>query len=413
VERSNLLNNALSIHKNEASLTKNEGVIPALMESSDSDLALFEKLRKPLPDKNQPYAGINLERDDPETNPMNMIDYFSNPSAHDNLDDNARNTENKKTKHATPKKGNIKAIYIFLGGTFLVIICLFVIILSYMYSANPPPNMSQQANFNSNKLDVSAENNTLDIQQLINDAVNLEQNNNPIEGLKKRISAVNSYIKLGEYLVALEEAKVIADKLKAQFSNTNNVAVNQLKIYHNNFLSEIYYHLNDMEKAVTYSNEALKLSLIHHSQEPLNSVKQYHLLAFNLDNIGDFDQALKMRHNAVNLTLRLDSNLIDEGQLISEMNNLGQEYRTLGHLAKSEMILMTTIKRIEKGYGIDAPELIVVLNNLGLTQQENDNRTIALAYLQQAYHLAYRHYNADHELTRSIAQNIKRSRSLR
>ncbi|MFT6084734.1 MAG: hypothetical protein ACJA1M_001636, partial [Alphaproteobacteria bacterium] len=119
------------------------------------------------------------------------------------------------------------------------------------------------------------------------------------------------------------------------------------------------------------------------------------------------------RHNAVNLTLRLDSNLIDEGQLISEMNNLGQEYRTLGHLAKSEMILMTTIKRIEKGYGIDAPELIVVLNNLGLTQQENDNRTIALAYLQQAYHLAYRHYNADHELTRSIAQNIKRSRSLR
>jgi tetratricopeptide (TPR) repeat protein len=296
-------------------------------------------------------------------------------------------------------------VYGIFAVVFLVILVLFIIILGYLYKSNDIKSD-----------DITPDDITLDDIKPIEQTYKKE-NNPSILSLQHNIKTLNNYIQKEEYQVALEEAKKINTLFETEFADNNtnndNSQIYPLRIQHHNYLSEIYYRLNDPHKATTYSEKALRQAVDFYGKSALQTAKQYELMAFNLDNIGDFDKALNLRYNAIHIRLKYDDTQLDEGRLIADMNNLGEEYRTLGHLQESKEILLKAISRIEKKHGIDAPELIVVLNNLGLTHQENNDKTIGLAFLQQAYQLAYRHYGNDHELTTIITKNISRLRQIR
>ena len=248
---------------------------------------------------------------------------------------------------------------------------------------------------------------------LFDKAKQFEQDGSTLQALKNRLQGINNYIQFKEYPAALSEAEKADSLLKTQFKNDNSDIISKLRIYHYNFFSEIYYRLNNPKQAVNYSDKALRQSLIYYGTKSLKTAKQYELMAFNLDNIGDFEQSLKLRHNAINIRLRYADTKVDQGKLITDMNNLGEEYRSLEYLQESKAILLQAIDKVEKKHGIDAPELIILLNNLGLTYQANNEKTIALSYLQQAHRLAQRHYGDNHDLTRVIAKNITSLRGFR
>lgn len=307
-----------------------------------------------------------------------------------------------------------KKIYAGLGLLVCVLLLFFIISRSFLTQSNQS-NINNAFKKIKNTDQILKPYSKSDMRALFDTAQDLEKSNSPIKGLKYRLQGINNYIQASDYETALKESQIVDSIFDTQFLDKNDNITYKLRIYHYNFLSEIYYRLNNPQQAVAYSKKSLENSLAYYGQDSLKTAKQYELMAFNLDNIGDFDKALKLRHNAVDIRLRYHGNKvkIDEGNLIADMNNLGEEYRTLGYFAESKEILLQAINRIEKKHGIDAPELIVVLNNLGLTYQESDNKIIALSYLQQAYQLAHRHYGNDHDLTHIISKNITHLRGFR
>lgn len=309
----------------------------------------------------------------------------------------------------TPKR------LIIIAGSVLLFVILLINILIININQSSPINAKRYIS-ETNKSDIKQISNVKgsgNIQPLFDEAEKFEANRDYVASIKNRLQGINSYIQMSEYIVALEEAQILSKIFKEQFLHTNDDTVIKLEIYHHNFLSEIYYRLNQPKKALTHSNIALEKTIQFYGPLHFKTAEQYQLKGFNLDNLGQFDEALKMRHKAIDISLQLDENLIDQGQLVTAMNNLGQDYRTLGHFEKSALILKQTINLVEEKYGIDAPELVVILNNLGLTEIENNHKTLALSYLQQSLSLAYRHYGKTHELSQKIAKNITHLRGFR
>ena len=311
------------------------------------------------------------------------------------------------------KQTKNKFAYGIFAGVFLFILLFFGIILSYLYRSNDTPSLEKTKITKVKVTKAKVTKAKVNDVKTEADFTSKKENNVSILNLQKHIQTINNYLQKEEYQVALVEAKQINYIFEKKLTkNNNDTQIYPLHIQYNNYLSEIYYRLNNPQEAIFYSDRALRQSLEHYGKYELQTAKQYELMAFSLDNIGDFDKALTLRHNAIHIRLKYDDTKVDEGKLITDMNNLGEEYRTLGHLKESQEILLQAISRVEKKHGIDAPELVVILNNLGLTHQENNDKTIGLAFLQQAYQLAYRHYGNDHELTTIITKNISRLRTL-
>lgn len=317
-------------------------------------------------------------------------------------------------KNSGQKNHNHKTTYIIFGGTFLVFLLLFIVALYYLYQPSSlKPHIQKPIHTTHNSEPILNIQPTSDARELFDTADTLEKSDSPIKALKYRIQGINTYIQTSDYQTALEESEKVEQIFNTQFPDSTDAIIYKLRIYHYNFLSEIYYRLNKPKKSVAYSDKALRQAIAYYGDKSLKTAKQYELLAFNLDNIGNFDEALKLRHTAITIRLAYDDSKIDEGKLITDMNNLGEEYRTLGNFEQSKEILLRAIDRTEKKHGIDAPELIVILNNLGLSYQESNNKVIALSYLQQAYQLAHRHYGDKHELTQAISRNVTHLRGFR
>jgi tetratricopeptide (TPR) repeat protein len=317
-------------------------------------------------------------------------------------------------KNSAQKNHRYKSTYIIFGGTFLVFLLFFMVALYYLYQPSSQEKRIEKPIHNQkNVAQILKTQPKPNARQLFNTADTLEKSDSPIKALKYRIQGINTYIQASDYQAAFDESQKVEQIFNTQFLDNTDAIIRKLRIYHYNFLSEIYYRLNKPKKSVAYSDKALRQAISYYGDNSLKTAKQYELLAFNLDNIGNFDEALKLRHNAINIRLTYDDSKVDEGKLIADMNNLGEEYRTLGNFEQSKEILLRAIDRTEKKHGIDAPELIVILNNLGLSYQESNNKVIALSYLQQAYQLAHRHYGNDHDLTKAISQNVTHLRGFR
>ncbi len=317
-------------------------------------------------------------------------------------------------KNSVQKNHHHKSTYIIFGGTFLVFLLFSMVALYYLYQPSSLKTRAEKPIHTLNNSEpILNMQPTSDTRHLFDTADTLEKSDSPIKALQYRIQGINTYIQASDYQTALAESEKVEQIFNTQFPDNTDAIIHKLRIYHYNFLSEIYYRLNKPKKSVAYSDKALRQAIAHYGDNSIKTAKQYELLAFNLDNIGNFDDALKLRHNAINIRLAYDDSKVDEGKLIADMNNLGEEYRTLGNFEQSKEILLRAIDRTEKKHGIDAPELIVILNNLGLSYQESNNKVIALSYLQQAYQLAHRHYGNKHDLTKAISKNVTHLRGFR
>ncbi len=297
-----------------------------------------------------------------------------------------------------------KLIYGVFGFTFLLFLLISVIGLRYLYQSDD--------NYSLPKIKRPSQDAVSDILKR-DKSIDFITQNDSIKLLHNSLKTVNHYLQSQEYQVAQDEAKKADTLLKTYFKNDTSDTLFKLRIYHYNLFSEIYYRLNNPKKSTFYSEKALRDSLIYHGTNSLKTAKQYELMAFNLDNIGDFEQSVMLRHKAINIRLGYKDSEIDEGKLITDMNNIGEEYRTLGDFDESKKILLQAIDKVEKKHGTDAPELIILLNNLGLTYQANNEKTIALSYLQHAHKLAQTRYGNNHDLTRIVAKNITSLRGFR
>gem|GEM_PF-4637195 len=390
------------------------------IQNTCADIALFEKLREPLPDQLPETNPLFEANPLLETKPLECAietseDLTTKPTMQVKLE--TKQSQQVQSEHArkasahknTPKKRGSFVKFILMSCALIVTFSM-IVILSFIQRTNLTIDKPQYKDLDQ-KYELKAVNTLTGIERLLNEADIYERKGLLLKGLKNRLSAVNSYLVLSEFRVALQEADSIEPLIMdPKYKEQDKILFNDLEIIYHNLRSEIYYHFNDMPQAINHSINALELSLDYQQKDPMKIIKQYHLLAFNFDNIGDFEQSLKMRHNAINAMINLPESMRDEGEIISEMNNLGEEYRNLGALNDAHMILMRALKRVEKQYGINAPELIIVLNNLGLTEKARDNKTIAIALLQQALRLANDHYSDGHALIQNIAKNINRLR---
>ena len=380
--------NTLNSLKKEAELHKK----PNIQEIEASDSAFFKKFREPFAtDEKKPVS----------------------------------NNESLFTYNDSSNK-NILKIFIIIFLSFSVI--LFFLI-SQLYETNKKKHSIENKNNNNNSKkaeekiisninyenieDIIKVDSQSNIKTLSNHAKILEVNGNLLKSLKIRLEIINQYIQLNNFQAAQIEALKINNVINKKFKNNKTKIIDEVRINLYNLLSEIYYRLNIPQDASIWSDKALDYSLNYFGKDSLEVAKQYELMAFHLDNIGDFEQSLRLRFNSIKIRLKADDGKIDEGKLIADMNNLGEDYRTLQYLDKSKEILIDAINRIEEKHGIDAPELIVVLNNLGLTHQANNEKILALSYLQQSFKLSERHYGNNHKLTQLLSKNISNLRGFR
>lgn len=344
-----------------------------------SGQGFFNKFKTSLNEPNNHNATSALSFDTPKDNPFSF---------------SATNLGQNKSK--------INISYWIFGVILVITLGGCIFFLNSLYKRNNKPLETNDYSVTEQKSPQIAESNIVLAKPQINSA------DSNLQKIQNRLNEVNYLIESKQYTQGFDEAQKITVLFNKKFQDSLDKNVSLLKIQHYNTLSEIYYRLNNPQKGVIYSDKALKQALKIYDKQSLGIAKQYDLLAFHLDNTGNFDKALQYRYDAIQIRLSINNKHKDIGKLITDMNNLGEEYRTLGYFKQSQKILIQAINIVEKKYGIDAPELIIILNNLGLTHQENDNRIIGLAFLQQAYLMAYKHYGKDHNLSVLIAKNITR-----
>jgi len=373
-----------------------------------TDLNLLKTIPEKAPEtQHEPHEPVNVQSffnkfKTSLSEPNNHTSIFA--TAIDEEKDNPFSFSSHKLEQ---KKSKINISYWIFGFILVLTLGCCIFFLNSLYKSNNKPLETNDYSVTEQKSPQIAESNIVLAKPQI------DSTDSNLQKIQNRLNEVNYLIESKQYTQGFDEAQKITALFNKKFQDSLDKNVSILKIQHYNTFSEIYYRLNDPQKGVIYSDKALKQALKIYDKQSLEIAKQYDLLAFHLDNTGNFDKALQYRYDALQIRLSINNKHKDIGTLITDMNNLGEEYRTLGYFKQSQEILIQAINIVEKKYGIDAPELIIILNNLGLTHQENDNRIIGLAFLQQAYLMAYKHYGKDHNLSVLIAKNITRLKSFK
>jgi len=134
---------------------------------------------------------------------------------------------------------------------------------------------------------------------------------------------------------------------------------------------DLYNDLKEYDKALSYYDKAMPLLKKQFVSDEISLGMIYHNAGLSYANLSAFDQAETYFKNAVRIFETYnDTELSAQKYLFSAHNKLALLEYFRGNYAGTIKSYLNQIKALEDFYGINSPELLEPLNNLGVTYDE-------------------------------------------
>ncbi len=219
----------------------------------------------------------------------------------------------------------------------------------------------------------------------------------------------------------------------------------------NNILSNIYFQLNDIEKAVKFAEETLSGTLEEYGEEGSETAIALSNLAVAYADLQNLDRAKDLLEKALKIDIKTYGE--NHPNVAVKQSNLGTVYRDLGNLDKAKILLEKALKIDTDAYGEDHRMVAIRqanlaeiykdlgdlnkarsllesalandINNYGElhpnTAMSNNNLSIvyyylglfskAIAHMQIAYDISVKTFGADHLNTQNSLRNLQHFKS--
>ena len=185
------------------------------------------------------------------------------------------------------------------------------------------------------------------------------------------------YDYLGHYKEAIEYYK----KALAFFSEDDLATSPVVSVFYSN-LADAYIDGHDFENALKYSQQALELSLKLFSNLHENTAQGYHVLSRIYSGMEDFEKALECGKKEEEIYLNLPGDY--DFDLATCYNNLATYYKGLGQYEQAKTYFDKAVEMRKKIMGEHHPNLATTYNNLGNLFQEMGKKQEALDYFEKA-----------------------------
>jgi tetratricopeptide (TPR) repeat protein len=185
-----------------------------------------------------------------------------------------------------------------------------------------------------------------------------------------------------------------------------DVATNKIdpakKARYDNLLGQILQAKGDLDGALKYTEQALKIDERVYGLDHPNVAIDANNIGQILQAKGDLDGALKYTERALKIDERVFGH--PNGALLA--NNIGQIMKAKGDLDGALKYTERALKIDEKVFGLNHPKVAIDANNIGQILQAKGDLDGALKYTDQALKIDEKIYGLDHPNVALLANNI-------